>query len=107
MKEQAPIALGNRRELFIDSYLVDTAIGAALRLNPPQRREVVLKMDQTWESGWLLARYSAEDCDVIYGDEQERDVTWRGQSDLSFLKGKKVQFKFELIDADLYALQVV
>lgn len=59
------------------------------------------------EGGWPLARYSAEDCDVIYGDELERAVTWRGQSDLSFLRGKKVQFKFELIDADLYMLQVV
>ncbi len=59
------------------------------------------------ENGWPLPRYSPEDCDVIYGDELERDVTWRGSSDLSFLRGKVVRFKFELRDADVYAMQIL
>jgi hypothetical protein len=57
-------------------------------------------------NGWPLSDFSVEDCDVLYGDELERDVSWHGRSDLSFLRGSVVRFKFELIDADLYALQI-
>ncbi len=59
------------------------------------------------ETGWPLSHYSTEDCDVIYGDELERTVTWRGSADLSFLKGKAIRFKFQLVDAALFALRVV
>lgn len=58
------------------------------------------------EKGWPLSYYSLEDCDVIYGDELQKTVTWHGNGDLSFLRGKAVQLKFELKDADVYALQI-
>jgi hypothetical protein len=58
------------------------------------------------ENGWPLPLYLTEDCDVIYGDELEKVVSWHGNSNLSHLRGKALRFKFELIDADLYALQV-
>ncbi len=35
--------LGNRTELFMDHYLIDRLDGAALRLHPPVKREVVLE----------------------------------------------------------------
>ena len=37
----APIALGSRRELFVDHFLIEHLNEAALHLNPPIRREVV------------------------------------------------------------------
>lgn len=44
-----PIDIGSRRELFVDSYLLDAMKGAELRLNKPIPREVTLKHDQPWE----------------------------------------------------------
>jgi hypothetical protein len=32
---EAPIALGNRRELFVDSFLIETLTNAELRLGAP------------------------------------------------------------------------
>lgn len=41
-----PIALGSRQELFVDRYLVEELKGeVGLRLNRPEKREVVLVMD--------------------------------------------------------------
>lgn len=46
----AGIALGSRRELFVDNFLVDRLSGGAeLRLHAPQPGEVVLTMDRPWE----------------------------------------------------------
>lgn len=45
-----PIAIGSRRELFVDRLLIDKLSGAAeLRLHEPEPREVALKFDQPWE----------------------------------------------------------
>ena len=46
-----PIAVGTRVEMFVDNWLIDTAHtrGAALKLHPPIRREVVLTTDKPWE----------------------------------------------------------
>ena len=49
------------------------------------------------ESGWPMSFYTPEDCDVIYGDELEKEVSWRGQSDLSHLYGKTIRFKLSLL----------
>ncbi|HBP38778.1 MAG TPA: hypothetical protein DD640_08580 [Clostridiales bacterium] len=81
--------------------------GDRLRINYATSAPGSIRVGIVNESGWPLSDYSTEDCDVIYGDELEHDVTWRGSADLSFLKGTAVRFKFELTDADLYALQVV
>ncbi|MBS3762453.1 MAG: hypothetical protein KGZ25_04010 [Planctomycetes bacterium] len=42
--------IGNRRELMVDRYLIDTFDGeAALKLHNPVRREIVLVTDLPWE----------------------------------------------------------
>jgi len=44
------VDIGQRRELFVDRYLVDRLAGsAALRLHHPQPREIVLVHDAEWE----------------------------------------------------------
>jgi hypothetical protein len=44
------VAIGSRRELFVDDYLLDGLSGSATRrLQQPVRREMVLKLDQPWE----------------------------------------------------------
>lgn len=43
-------ALGSRRELFVDHYLLDHLSGLELRLCPPERREVVLQVQPPGEN---------------------------------------------------------
>ena len=46
----SPIAIGQRRELLVDEYLVDKLSGEArLHLHQPERREIVLRTDKDWE----------------------------------------------------------
>ena len=47
-EEDAVRDIGDRRELFVDDWLIDKASGAALRLNPPTPRETVLPLNQPW-----------------------------------------------------------
>ena len=45
-----PIALGPRRELFVDHHLIEDLNGVALKLHPPTRREVVFQVSQPWDN---------------------------------------------------------
>jgi len=56
-------------------------------------------------TGWPACGFGAEDCDIIYGNELDHVVTWRGSSDLSQFEGKEICLMFEMKDADLYAIQ--
>ena len=56
------------------------------------------------ETDWPAPGYSTEDCDIIYGNELDRMVTWRGDGCLSKFRGKPVRLKFEMKDADLYSI---
>lgn len=48
--QEAPIDIGQRRELFIDSFLIDRMTGEAeLRLHHPVRREIAIVHDAPWE----------------------------------------------------------
>ncbi len=80
--------------------------GSRLVLNYATSAPGSIRVGLVDAAGWPLADYAAENCDVIYGDELEREVSWRGQSDLSFLTGQVISLKIEMIDADLYALQI-
>lgn len=44
-----PIALGSRRELFVDRFLIDRLTGASLQLQTPRREADALLLDRPWE----------------------------------------------------------
>ncbi len=44
-----PIAIGSRRELFVDDYLIESVDGAERQLHHPVPRETVITMDEPWE----------------------------------------------------------
>ena len=44
-----PLTLGNRRELFVDHYLIDRLDGASLRLHEPRPAGTAIKFDRPWE----------------------------------------------------------
>src|SRR5438105_4444541 len=45
-------ALGTRRELFVDGFLIDKLQGAALTLERPCPAGIVLRFDQPWEGAF-------------------------------------------------------
>ncbi len=49
--------------------------------------------------------FTLSDCDLQYGDELERIVSWQGQRDLGKLRGRPVRMVIELKDADLFAFR--
>ena len=55
-----PIALGNRLELFVDPFLIDTMDGTALKLHTPRDEGPVLTFDRPWEgpvSGYVTVLF--------------------------------------------------
>ena len=55
--------------------------------------------------GMALRGFTMEDSALIYGDELDRAVSWKGDPDLGKLAGKAVRLRFELKDADLYSIK--
>lgn len=49
--------------------------------------------------------FSLADCNVVFGDELDRKVTWKNQANLAALIGKPVRLRVVLNDADLYSFQ--
>ena len=47
--EPVPIDIGNRRELFVDEFLLAKRDGIEVRLHSPVPREVVMTCDAPWE----------------------------------------------------------
>ena len=57
------------------------------------------------ETGWPAKKFSTEECDIIYGNELDHRVTWKGSGDLSRFSGKSVRLKFEMKAADLFSFR--
>lgn len=55
-----PFDLGGRLEPFVDAALIESMDGAALKLQPPTRREIVFSFDKPWEGP--VSAY----CTVLY-----------------------------------------
>ncbi len=51
----APVAIGSRREIFVDRHLIQSLDGAELRLATPRPSGAVLKLDRPWEG--ILSGY--------------------------------------------------
>lgn len=73
-----PVAIGSRRELFVDKVLIDQMRGAALQMHPPQEASVAIKFDQPWEG-----RFSAYI--TVLRDEQAKKyrMYYRGNAGAS------------------------
>ena len=55
--------------------------------------------------GKPIPGFSLNDCNLLYGDQIDRIVTWNKKPDLNGLAGRPVRMLIELKDADLYAFQ--
>ncbi len=56
-------------------------------------------------AGIPIPGFSLDDCEPIYGDHVVRIVKWKQGSNVSSISGKPVRLRFEMQDADLYALK--
>jgi hypothetical protein len=57
------------------------------------------------ENGNVIPGFSADDCDVLIGNEIARTVSWKGNSSVASVSGKPVRMKLYLKDADLYSFR--
>lgn len=76
-----PIAIGSRRELFVDYELIDTMLHVTLELQKPQPAGIALKFDQKWEgqvSGYVTV---IKDGDLYRMYYRGRPLTGYGDND--------------------------
>jgi hypothetical protein len=66
-----------------------------------------LRVELQTAEGKPVHGFGLEDCPEIIGDRIEHTAAWKSGSDLSRLAGKPVRLRFELKDADLYAVRFV
>jgi len=55
--------------------------------------------------GSPIPGFTLADSDELYGDSLDRAMSWKGIRELKSLAGRPVRLRFELRDADLYALR--
>lgn len=48
--------------------------------------------------------YGYDECEPLRGDSLETEVRWKGDADLSFLKGQEICLRIELCQAELFSL---
>jgi hypothetical protein len=76
--------------------------GKSLELNYSTSAGGSMYVELQDESGSAIPGFSRADCDIIYGDQLNRTVTWGGNGDVSRLSGTPVIIRFIMADTDLY-----
>lgn len=79
--------------------------GDQLEVNVSTSAAGSLKVELQNTDGSPLPGFTLEDCDVIYGDENDRQITWQGNSPLDQLAGQPVRIRFVLQECDLYSFR--
>ncbi|MEE3364725.1 MAG: twin-arginine translocation signal domain-containing protein [Planctomycetota bacterium] len=80
--------------------------GKQLRLNFATSAVGSILVELQRPDGTAVPGFALKDCHEVYGDTVDREVVWKGGSDLSSLQGKAIRFRFVLKSADLYAMRV-
>ncbi len=79
--------------------------GSRLEINLSTSAAGGVRIEVQDAEGKPLPGYTLADCDVQFGDEVDRVVSWNGSDDISSLAGQSIRLRIELKDADLYAFQ--
>ena len=64
-----------------------------------------LRVEILDRKGDPIPGFGAMDCDPVMTDSLAHVISWKGQTSLSQLQGRKIQIRFHLRDTDLYAFQ--
>jgi hypothetical protein len=65
-----------------------------------------LQVEVLDEQGKVIAPFSMDNCLPVSGDNTRQQITWKGADNLSTLSGRKVKFRFQLRQGQLYAFWV-
>lgn len=79
--------------------------GEALSLNLDTLGTGTAKVAILGENGEAIEGYATADCEVIQGDDVDREIRWRSGASLAALAGKPVRVRVEMRGTKLYALQ--
>ena len=82
-----------------------TFSGKELSLNYSTSAAGSIKVEIQDPAGQVISGYALADAQEIIGDEIERVVAWKGNTDVSSLAGKPIRLRFAMKDADLYSIQ--
>ncbi len=88
---------------FITKPLIFT--GKTLEINFATSAAGSIWVQLEHADGSPIPSFTRDDCDELIGDQIERAVTWKGNADVSAWAGKPVRLRFEMKDADLYAIR--
>jgi hypothetical protein len=92
--------------IFTGSQLilnVETKRAGEIRVEVAEAEGVPRPVPQS--EGSAVQGFGFGDCEPICGNLQSHAVTWRGQSDLSFLAGKPISLRFQLKAAKIFSFQ--
>lgn len=79
--------------------------GSTLHLNFATSAAGSVRVELQHPDGTAIDGFAISDCHELFGDTVDRVVGWKNGRDVSQLTGKPVRLRFELRDADLYAMQ--
>lgn len=79
--------------------------GRRLSLNFATSAAGSVKVELQDSRGRPMAGYRLDDCDELFGDTLDRNVSWRGETDVSSLADTPVRLRLVLRDADLYSFR--
>ena len=96
---QAPLAGG---EMVTKPFTFE---GNELVINSSTSAAGSVQIEIQDAEGKPIEGYVLDDCPVIFGDQLERAVTWKGGADVGKLAGRPVRLRFVLKDADLYSIR--
>jgi hypothetical protein len=82
-----------------------TFAGSLLEINYRTGASGFVRVELQDAAGAPIPGYSLDHCLEIIGDEIERRVAWRGGSDVGVAAGRPVRLRFQMKDADLFALK--
>jgi hypothetical protein len=79
--------------------------GPDLRLNVATSAAGALRVELQQPDGQPIPGFTLADCQPVFGDTVDRLVRWKNGAKVGTLQGQPVRLRFELKDADLYALR--
>ncbi|NLO74448.1 MAG: glycoside hydrolase family 32 protein [candidate division WS1 bacterium] len=82
-----------------------TFTGAELRLNFSTSAVGSVAVEIQHADGQPVPGFTSDDMPPIYGDRLDAPVAWEAGSDVSALTSQPIRLRFQLKDADLYALR--
>jgi hypothetical protein len=82
-----------------------TFAGKNLEINFATSAAGSLRVEFQDLTGQPIPGFTLEDCPEIVGDQIDRRVAWKQESDVSKLAGQPVRLRFVMKDADLYAIR--